>query len=164
LMLDSIIPAMGECLDYRSCMAQYLGHRIPTLDLRCQASNFARRRVSEVYSPVAKIGGHYPMTILTRLEMDDVRKRLATVPAWQIAEASIQRSFLFRDFVDAFAFMSSVALTAERMEHHPEWRNVYNRVDITLSTHEVGGLSEKDFTLAAAIDDLFVARSRDTNV
>jgi 4a-hydroxytetrahydrobiopterin dehydratase len=104
------------------------------------------------------------MTILTRLEMDDVRKRLATVPAWQIAEASIQRSFLFRDFVDAFAFMSSVALTAERMEHHPEWRNVYNRVDITLSTHEVGGLSEKDFTLAAAIDDLFVARSRDTNV
>ena len=99
------------------------------------------------------------MALLTRLEMNDVHKRMATLPAWQNVEGSIHRSFLFRDFVDAFAFMSSVALTAERMEHHPEWRNVYNRVDITLSTHEVGGLSANDFALAAAIDGLFFSRT-----
>lgn len=65
---------------------------------------------------------------------------------------AISRSFTFKDFNTAFAFMTRVALKAERMDHHPEWFNVYNRVDVTLSTHECGGLSERDVELAAFID------------
>jgi len=62
--------------------------------------------------------------------------------------------FTFRDFISAFAFMSAVALLAEKMAHHPDWRNVYNRVVISLSTHDVGGLSENDFLLAEQINQL----------
>ncbi|MEZ5596836.1 MAG: 4a-hydroxytetrahydrobiopterin dehydratase [Pseudomonadales bacterium] len=61
--------------------------------------------------------------------------------------------FRFRDFPAAFAFMTRVALVAERMNHHPEWRNVYNRVDVELTTHDAGGLTELDFTLARAMLD-----------
>lgn len=66
--------------------------------------------------------------------------------------------FLFSDFVNAFGFMSSIALIAERMNHHPEWFNVYNKVQIHLSTHEVGGVSENDFHLADEINK--VAKER----
>jgi 4a-hydroxytetrahydrobiopterin dehydratase len=65
---------------------------------------------------------------------------------------AISRSLKFEDFNVAFAFMTRVAMKAERMDHHPEWFNVYNRVDITLATHECGGLSERDIELAAFID------------
>lgn len=67
---------------------------------------------------------------------------------------AISRTFTFSDFVAAFGFMTRVALVAERLGHHPEWRNVWNRVDITLSTHDAGGLTDLDFALAAAIDGL----------
>ena len=73
---------------------------------------------------------------------------------WTEKDNSLQASFEFKDFVDAFAFMSKVALIAEKMDHHPEWFNVYNRVDVTLSTHDAGGLTELDVELAAAIDRL----------
>ena len=65
---------------------------------------------------------------------------------------AIAKEFKFKDFNQAFGFMSRVALMAERMDHHPEWFNAYNRVDITLSTHDAGGLSERDIKLAAFID------------
>lgn len=65
---------------------------------------------------------------------------------------AIARSFAFKDFNTAFAFMTRVALKAERMDHHPEWFNVYNRIDITLATHECGGVSERDVELAGFID------------
>ncbi len=65
---------------------------------------------------------------------------------------AIRKEFRFRDFNQAFGFMSRVALMAERMDHHPEWFNVYNKVDIVLSTHDAGGLSERDMKLAAFID------------
>ena len=67
---------------------------------------------------------------------------------------SIRRSFRFRDFNEAWGFMTRVALLAERMDHHPNWSNVWNTVDIALSTHDVGGLSDKDIALAKAIDAL----------
>ena len=73
---------------------------------------------------------------------------------WTLAKdgKSISRSFKFADFTEAFAFMTSVALTAEKMDHHPDWTNVWNKVEITLTTHDAGGVSEMDFKLAAAID------------
>lgn len=65
---------------------------------------------------------------------------------------AISKSFQFKDFNAAFGFMSRCALLAERMDHHPEWFNVYNRVDVTLSTHDAGGLTERDIRLAKAMD------------
>ena len=67
---------------------------------------------------------------------------------------AIQRSLRFADFSQAFAFMTRVALAAEKADHHPEWSNVYNRVDIVLSTHDAGGLSEKDVALARFVDSI----------
>ncbi|HMS20998.1 4a-hydroxytetrahydrobiopterin dehydratase [uncultured Sphingorhabdus sp.] len=64
----------------------------------------------------------------------------------------IRRTFRFSDFAEAFGFMSRVAILAEKADHHPEWFNVYNRVEILLTTHDAGGLSERDISLATAID------------
>ena len=66
----------------------------------------------------------------------------------------IKKSFKFEDFGQAFAFMTRVAMQAEKMDHHPEWSNIYNTVDITLSSHDVGGISERDFKLARFIDSV----------
>jgi 4a-hydroxytetrahydrobiopterin dehydratase len=82
---------------------------------------------------------------------------LSALPGtWALAEdkKSMHRSFKFKDFVEAWSFMSSVALLAEKMDHHPEWSNVYNKVEITLSTHEAGGLTGRDVKLAEAIDKI----------
>lgn len=81
---------------------------------------------------------------------------LAELSDWQQLEGrdAIAREFRFTDFNAAFGFMSRIALMAEKMDHHPEWSNVYNRVSITLSTHDAGGLSERDVALARFIDTL----------
>lgn len=78
------------------------------------------------------------------------------LPDWALAEGrdAITRSFRFADFGQAWGFMSRVALLAEKHDHHPEWSNVWNRVEITLSTHDAGGLSTRDVALAKAIDGL----------
>ena len=68
--------------------------------------------------------------------------------------AALQKSFLFSNFNEAFGFMARVALTAEKMDHHPEWSNVYNRVDVVLSTHDAGGITELDFKLAKFMDSI----------
>ena len=77
-----------------------------------------------------------------------------TLPQWRMVEArdAIARSFVFKDFSAAWDFMARVALTAETMDHHPEWSNTYNRVSIVLSTHDAGGLTAEDVALAQAID------------
>ena len=80
-----------------------------------------------------------------------------TLPNWTIHEQSISRELVFNDFNEAFGFISRVALLAEGRNHHPNWSNVYNRVSITLSTHDLGGLSDLDVELAAAIDQLLPA-------
>jgi 4a-hydroxytetrahydrobiopterin dehydratase len=76
------------------------------------------------------------------------------LPQWTVMNDpdTIARDFVFQDFIEAFGFMSKVALLAERVDHHPEWSNVYNRVRIRLSTHEVGGLTMRDVKLAQMID------------
>lgn len=74
---------------------------------------------------------------------------------WKEENDKLQRSFQFKDFSEAFAFMARVALVAEKMDHHPEWSNVYNKVEIKLSTHEAGDkVTEKDRKLAKAIDGI----------
>jgi 4a-hydroxytetrahydrobiopterin dehydratase len=83
------------------------------------------------------------------------RKTLAArLPGWRLAEGrdAIQKTFKFEDFNGAFGFMARVALVAEKMDHHPEWSNVWNRVDVTLATHSAGGLTELDAKLAEAMD------------
>ena len=78
------------------------------------------------------------------------------LPEWKLVEGrdAITRTFRFKDFSEAWGFMARVALLAEAQDHHPEWFNVWNRVEITLSTHDAGGLSARDVRLAQAIDRL----------
>lgn len=90
----------------------------------------------------------------SRLSGDQARERLAAVPGWDLDGEALVRTFTFDDFARAFGFMASAAVVAEKMNHHPEWSNVYNRVTVRLSTHDVGGLSELDFELAARMSDL----------
>jgi 4a-hydroxytetrahydrobiopterin dehydratase len=80
---------------------------------------------------------------------------LSKLPKWTYDEGAggIRRSFKFGDFAEAFAFMTRAAIIAEKADHHPEWSNVYNRVEILLTTHDVNGLSQRDIDLATAIDE-----------
>jgi 4a-hydroxytetrahydrobiopterin dehydratase len=88
------------------------------------------------------------------LTEDACAEALARLPGWQLDAGgrSVSRSFVFASFVEAFGFMTRVALLAERMDHHPEWSNVYARVEIRLTTHVAGGLTQRDIDLAARID------------
>ncbi|WP_422378682.1 4a-hydroxytetrahydrobiopterin dehydratase [Roseibium sp.] len=89
-----------------------------------------------------------------RLKPEDRAAGLAALPTWHLCDGreAISKSFKLRNFQEAFAFMTQVAMVAEKMNHHPEWFNVYRSVDITLATHDVGGLSRLDLDLAAEID------------
>ena len=90
------------------------------------------------------------MTVkLTDKEIADALKQL---PHWQLEGDKLTRQLEFNHFVDAFAFMTRVALRAEKIDHHPDWSNSYNRVDIALTSHGAGGLTARDLALAAAID------------
>ena len=82
---------------------------------------------------------------------------IARLDGWRTADNrdAIEKEFRFKDFNAAFGFMSRVALYAERNDHHPEWFNVYNRVDVTLSTHDASGVTDKDVALAHFMDDAF---------
>ncbi|MEJ6586054.1 MAG: 4a-hydroxytetrahydrobiopterin dehydratase [Synechococcus sp. ArSW.bin.68] len=88
--------------------------------------------------------------------LDDAARQslCSSCPAWTIASDWIEREWRFHSFVEAFGFMTQVALLAESANHHPEWSNVYNRVTIRLTTHDLGGLSSSDAELAQAIDAL----------
>ena len=91
-----------------------------------------------------------PIAQLTDAERDAA---LASLPDWTLREdgLAISRRFTFTDFSEAFAFMTRVALLAEKADHHPEWSNVWNRVDVTLTTHDAGGLSARDVEMARGI-------------
>lgn len=89
-----------------------------------------------------------------KLTETEIQERLVKLTGWERAGEAISREFVFKDFVSAFGFMASAALIAEKMNHHPEWSNVYNRVSVKLSTHDVGGLSELDFDLAERLNRL----------
>ena len=92
----------------------------------------------------------------TKLAGKDRVTALAMLSGWSevAGRDAITRKFLFKDFNEAFGFMTRAALVAEKMDHHPEWFNVYKTVEVTLSTHDAGGVTELDVTLAQAMDKL----------
>jgi len=83
-------------------------------------------------------------------ELDEIVRHMK---GWELKDEKLQKSFKFTNFVEAFGFMTRIALEAERMNHHPEWSNVYNNVTIKLSTHDAGGITDYDIKLAEIIDD-----------
>ena len=90
-----------------------------------------------------------------KLSNEQIQERLQALPGWSLKADKLHRELAFPDFVRAFGFMTRVALVAERMDHHPEWSNVYGRVVIDLTTHDAGGISERDFELARQVDALY---------
>ena len=94
--------------------------------------------------------------MVEKLSAAERKAALAKLKGWKkvTGRDAIHKAYRFTDFNEAFGFMSRVALMAEKMDHHPEWFNVYNRVEVTLSTHDAGGLSERDVRLARFIDSI----------
>jgi len=90
----------------------------------------------------------------TKLSPSELDAALQNLNGWQIENGKLHRQFQFKSFVEAFGFMSSVALVAEAMGHHPEWFNVYNRVTMDLTTHDAGGITQKDIDLAQKASEL----------
>ena len=93
---------------------------------------------------------------MERLEQQEIDINLQKLASgWTQEGDFIKKEFTFKDFISAFGFMTSVALAAEKADHHPNWQNVYNKVSISLSTHDAGGLTAQDFALAVKIDQLY---------
>jgi 4a-hydroxytetrahydrobiopterin dehydratase len=95
----------------------------------------------------------------TKLDSESIQQALSQLNAgakapWSLAEGKLHKQFSFGDFVQAFGFMTSAALVAESMNHHPEWCNVYNRVTVDLRTHDAGGITDLDFALARRLEAL----------
>ena len=90
----------------------------------------------------------------SRLGESELRERLAKFPHWEVRGDKLHRELRFASFGEAFGFIVRVALIAEKQDHHPDWSNSYDRVVIELTSHDVGGISQRDFDLAAAIDAL----------
>jgi len=94
---------------------------------------------------------------MKKLTQEEIIEGIETLSNdWKISNQFIFREFVFENFINAFSFMTSIALEAEKINHHPNWENVYNKVKISLSTHDVNGLTEKDFNLAAKIDAIYM--------
>ena len=84
--------------------------------------------------------------------LDTLNEGLEENERWALSDNAIEKTFTFKSFIRAFGWMSQIAIWAEKLKHHPEWFNVYNRVEVKLTTHEVGGLSELDFKLATKME------------
>ena len=89
-----------------------------------------------------------------KLETSDIQSALEQLSLWTIENGKLHKEYRFSSFIEAFGWMSSVALVAESMGHHPEWFNVYSKVVVDLTTHDVGGISNLDFELASKMDEL----------
>jgi 4a-hydroxytetrahydrobiopterin dehydratase len=95
------------------------------------------------------------------LDTGAVQTALETVDGWALASSgkAITRVFVFKNFVEAFGFMTECALLAEKLDHHPDWSNSYSRVEVSLTTHVTKGLTDRDFKLAQAMDQAFLRRN-----
>lgn len=89
---------------------------------------------------------------MTKLTDSELVASLASLPGWTVAHGKLHKEYKFSDFVHAFGFMTTAALAIEKMNHHPEWFNVYNRVTVDLTTHDAGGITSNDVGLAKILD------------
>jgi 4a-hydroxytetrahydrobiopterin dehydratase len=89
-----------------------------------------------------------------KLSKHDIAARLRELDGWGVVKGHLHREFIFKNFTQAFGFMKRVALAADRMDHHPDWSNAYNKVTVDLSTHSAGGLTKNDFELAGKIQKI----------
>ena len=89
-----------------------------------------------------------------RMTDAEIGEALGGFPEWRVKDEKLHREYRFADFVHAFGFMATAAIAIEKMNHHPEWFNVYNRVSVDLTTHDAGGISAKDFELARLLDSI----------
>ena len=87
-----------------------------------------------------------------KLDESELRSAVTSLPGWTLVQGKLHREYKFADFVHAFGFMATSAIAIEKMNHHPEWFNVYNKVVVDLSTHDAGGISAKDVKLAKLLD------------
>ena len=91
---------------------------------------------------------------LIKLSDEEIKKELTNLPGWSIANGKLHKDFVFKDFIEAFGFMSTAALHIEKMNHHPEWFNVYNKIKVDLTTHDAGGITQNDINLARILNSL----------
>ncbi len=89
------------------------------------------------------------------LQDDELKELVVKIPGWEIQSQQIKREFIFTNFIEAFSFMTKVALICEKYNHHPNWENVYSKVIIRLNTHDLGGITNLDQTLASEINEIF---------
>ena len=97
-----------------------------------------------------------PIMARTKLTIEELTAALKTLPHWAVENGKLHREIKFRNFVHAFGFMSTAAMVIEKLDHHPEWFNVYGTVKIDLTTHDAGGISQRDVELAKALDEIAV--------
>ncbi|MBH98821.1 MAG: 4a-hydroxytetrahydrobiopterin dehydratase [Rhodospirillaceae bacterium] len=95
------------------------------------------------------------MDNLKKLTAEQIEENIKSVEIWSLKDEKLYREFKFSTFIQAFSFMTSVAIQAEKLNHHPEWFNVYNTVRVYLTTHEAGGITDKDFKLAQLINEIY---------
>ncbi len=91
---------------------------------------------------------------LTKLTDDQIKKELTSLSGWSLANGKLHKDFVFQDFIEAFGFMSKAAIHIEKMNHHPEWFNVYNKIKVDLVTHDAGGITQNDINLARTLNSL----------
>lgn len=91
---------------------------------------------------------------MKKLTEDEIQSKLESFEGWSYSENAIHTSFEFENFKEAFTLMTRIAFEAEAQQHHPDWTNVYNQLEITLSSHDAGGVTEKDFKMAKAIEEI----------
>ncbi len=91
---------------------------------------------------------------VSKLSDEQIRKELANLPGWSIVDGKLHKEFTFKNFIEAFGFMTTAALHIEKMNHHPEWFNVYNKIKVDLVTHDAGGITQNDINLARILNSL----------
>jgi len=91
---------------------------------------------------------------VSKLSNEQIRKELANLPGWSIVDGKLHKEFTFKNFIEAFGFMTTAALHIEKMNHHPEWFNVYNKIKVDLVTHDAGGITQNDINLARILNSL----------
>jgi 4a-hydroxytetrahydrobiopterin dehydratase len=91
---------------------------------------------------------------MAKLSDEQIRNELGNLPGWSVVNGKLHKEFIFKDFIEAFGFMTTAALHIEKMNHHPEWFNVYNKIKIDLVTHDAGGITQNDVNLAKTLNSL----------